>query len=415
MQLPAFAGREVFVKHEAESGVYFYKATAGGDGTLTFTSRHGFSPFTFSLNNEAAAEIGEVGYDTLQAAVNVAGEGSTITILSGGTAEELTASVSGSSRTFTLVNNTGEAITVTLNGTELTIAAGESQAYAYTRPSGGGGGVATYAVNVADAANGTATVNPKLASQATEVTVTVKPDAGYELSSLTVTGTAGAVEVTQKSDTQYTFKMPGCAVTITAVFRLQGEDGEDGGEESVLPFTDVSENTWYYDAVTFVYNEGMMSGTGGASFAPATNLSRAMIAQVLFNLESAPTGTLSAFEDVASGSWYYDAVNWAAAQSIVTGYGDGTFGPEEDITREQMAAILYRYAQYKEYISVEKGDLSAFSDGDTVSDWAKAAMEWAVGNGVLSGKGNNLLDPTGTASRAEVAQILMNFCNAFVK
>ena len=261
VQLPAFAGREVFVKHEAESGVYFYKATAGGDGTLTFTSRHGFSPFTFSLNNEAAAEIGEVGYDTLQAAVNAAGEGSTITILSGGTAEELTASVSGSSRTFTLVNNTGEAITVTLNGTALTIADGESEAYAYTRP----------------------------------------------------------------------------------------------------------------------------------------------------------TGTLSAFEDVASGSWYYDAVNWAAAQNIVTGYGDGTFGPEEDITREQMAAILYRYAQYKEYISVEKGDLSAFTDGDTVSDWAQTAMEWAVGNGVLSGKGNNLLDPTGTASRAEVAQILMNFCNAFVK
>ena len=137
--------------------------------------------------------------------------------------------------------------------------------------------------------------------------------------------------------------------------------------------------------------------------------------QVLFNLENAPAGTLSVFEDVVSGSWYCDAVNWAAAQSIVTGYGDGTFGPEEDITREQMAAILYRYAQYKEYISVEKGDLSAFTDGDTVSNWAKTAMEWAVGNGVLSGKGNNLLDPTGTASRAEVAQILMNFCNAFVK
>ena len=267
-------------------------------------------------------------------------------------------------------------------------------------------------MNVADAANGTVTVNPKLASQATQVTITVKPDAGYELSSLTVTGTSGEVAVTKVSDTQYTFKMPGCAVTVTAVFQLQGEGGED---VTGLPFTDVAESAWYYDAVVFVYNEGMMNGTGGTYFEPATNLSRAMIAQVLFNLENAPAGTLGAFEDVVSGSWYYDAVNWAAAQNIVTGYGDGTFGPEEDITREQMAAILYRYAQYKEYIWVEKGDLSAFTDGDTVSDWAQTAMEWAVGNGVLSGKGNNLLDPTGTASRAEVAQILMNFCNAFVR
>ena len=132
VQLPAFAGREVFVKHEAESGVYFYKATSEDGSNYTFTSTHGFSPFTFSLDNEAVARVGDVGYDSLQAAVNAADGENTVEILKD---QDLTASVSGSSRTFTLKNSTGSGITVILNGREIVLADGESETYAYTRPS----------------------------------------------------------------------------------------------------------------------------------------------------------------------------------------------------------------------------------------------------------------------------------------
>ena len=270
----------------------------------------------------------------------------------------------------------------------------------------------TYPITVSANAGGTVTLSQTEAEKYVLINVTAKPDFGYVLSSLKVTGPNGEnVELTKKSNTQYSFTMPWGAATVTAVFQAEGGQGNASG----LPFTDVAQNAWYYSAVSFVYNEGMMNGTSDTLFAPNTNLTRAMIAQVLYNLEGAPSGTLSAFNDVPAGAWYASAVNWAGAQSIVTGYGDGTFGPMNNITREQVAAILYRYAQHKEYISVDKGDLTSFADSVKVSAWAKTALEWAVGNGVLSGKSGNLLDPTGTATRAEVAQILTNFCQRFVK
>ena len=134
-----------------------------------------------------------------------------------------------------------------------------------------------------------------------------------------------------------------------------------------------------------------------------------MIAQVLYNLEGTPAAGDGSFSDVEAGTWYTDAVNWAAEKGIVKGYGDGTFGPEDDITREQMAVILYRYAQYKGYEVTATGDLSTFNDGAQTSDWAVEAMKWAVGSSLLQGYAGNL-NPTGTATRAEVAQIFMNFC-----
>ena len=207
------------------------------------------------------------------------------------------------------------------------------------------------------------------------------------------------------SENKYTFQMPDTAVTVKATFQ----------EGSAMPFADVAESNWFYDAVAYVYGNGMMNGTGATKFAPSANLTRGMIAQVLYNLESKPDSTSAAFNDVAAGQWYADAVNWAAANDIVSGYGDGTFGPENNITREQMALILYRYAVFKGYDVSAKGDLNAFTDGATVSAWAKEAMTWAVGSKLLSGKGNGILDPTGTATRAEVAQILQNFCEKIAK
>ncbi len=275
---------------------------------------------------------------------------------------------------------------------------------------GGGGGVTTYAVTLpTDVANGTISVSPKNAAKNATVTLTVTPDEGYQLATLTVTDKNGkAVELTKKSDTQYTFKMPASKVSVQVSFT------QEEAPVTTLPFTDVSTNDWFYEAVAYAYENGMMNGVAEDRFAPASNLTRGMITQVLYNLEGNPPAGSGSFTDVADGQWYADAVNWAAANDIVGGYGNGKFGPENNITREQMAQILYNYAIFKGYDVSAQGDLSAFSDGAKTSDWALTAMQWAVGTGLLQGY-NGTLNPTGTATRAEVAQIFMNFCENIVK
>ena len=265
-------------------------------------------------------------------------------------------------------------------------------------------GSTRYTVSVEDTDNGSVEVSPTRASKGSTVTVTVKPDEGYELDELTVTDKNGeSVKLTDKGDGKYTFKMPASKVTVEAVFTAAKVEG--------LPFTDVTSGDWFYDAVAYVYDKGMMEGTTDTTFAPAMNLTRSMIAQVLYNLEERPEAPGAAgFPDVAAGAWYADAVNWAAARGIVKGYDTGAFGPEDSVTREQLAAILYRYAQAKGYDTTQGGmAVREFSDSASISDWAQEAMAWAVNAQVLSGKGNGVLDPQGTATRAEVAQMLMNF------
>ena len=178
--------------------------------------------------------------------------------------------------------------------------------------------------------------------------------------------------------------------------------------EKAVNFQDTEEH-WASDSVDFVSSRGIMNGTGDGNFAPNSNLTRGMIAQVLYNLEDASDDAASAFADVAAGAWYADAVNWAASSGIVSGYGDGRFGPEDNITRQQMAVILYNYAKYKGYDLTAAGDTSVFTDANQVSSWADEAVSWAVGAGLLNGKNDGRLDPTGTATRAEVATILMRF------
>ena len=269
---------------------------------------------------------------------------------------------------------------------------------------GSSSGSTRYTVSVEDTDNGSVKVSPTRASKGSTVTVTVKPDEGYELDKLTVTDKNGdSVKLTDKGDGKYTFKMPASKVTVEAVFTSVEVEG--------LPFTDVTSGDWFYDAVAYVYDKGMMEGTTDTTFAPTMNLTRSMIAQVLYNLEERPEAPGAAgFPDVAAGAWYADAVNWAAARGIVKGYDTGAFGPEDSVTREQLAAILYRYAQAKGYDTTQGGmAVREFSDSASISDWAQEAMAWAVNAQVLSGKGNGVLDPQGTATRAEVAQMLMNF------
>ena len=179
-----------------------------------------------------------------------------------------------------------------------------------------------------------------------------------------------------------------------------------------VEYTDVDKEDWSYEAVQYVSKKDLMKGTGEGLFDPNMTTTRGMIVTILYRLEGEPEAAKSDFTDVADGQWYANAIGWGAANGIVLGKGDGTFAPEEIITREQMAAILYRYAQYKKYDVTGSASLADFADGETVSSWAETEMSWAVSAKLINGKGDGVLDPQGDASRAQAAAILMRFCQA---
>ena len=401
-----FASKTIYIKHQASNGrTYFYTAEADEGANLTFSTRHGFSPFTFSLTNEAAAQVEDVGYADLQDAIDAVADGGTITVLKDGLG---TVTIQGS-KTFTLVK--GEDVDtlptlVAASGYRLTDHGNGS--YTISRRSSGGGssGSATYTVSVDSSRHGDVTVSPKSASKGTTVTITVKPDDGYELDELTVTDKDGdSIKLKDKGDGRFTFTMPASKVTVEAVFTALEQE-----EEQPL-FSDVAEDDWYYDAVAYVAENGIMSGTDGSRFSPNGTLTRAMLSQILYAMEDKPAVSGAAtFSDVAAGAWYADAVNWTAAQGIVAGMGENSFAPDASVTREQLSLILYGYARYKGYDTSASVSLSGYADRDSVAVWAADSMGWAVSEGLISGRPGGYLDPAGTATRAEVAQILMNFC-----
>ena len=177
---------------------------------------------------------------------------------------------------------------------------------------------------------------------------------------------------------------------------------------SGLPYTDVNTRDWFYEAVKYVTDQGIMNGTSATTFEPLTTTDRAMIVTMLYRMEGQPAVTeKSQFSDVPDGTWYTDAVAWAAANGIVGGYGNGKFGPEDTVTREDLAVILYRYAQYKGADVTAQKDLSAFQDAASVSGYAQPAMAWAVSTGIIGGVSANTLAPQGGAERAQVATMLM--------
>ena len=180
------------------------------------------------------------------------------------------------------------------------------------------------------------------------------------------------------------------------------------------PFTDVKTTDWFYNEVQYVYEHGLMSGTSSTTFAPNVTTTRGMIVTILHRMEGTPPATGTVFTDVRAGQWYTDAVAWASAKNIVGGYGNGKFGPDDPITREQMATILYRYSQYKSYDTAVSGGLSGFTDSAKISSYAIDAVQWAVGGGLLSGMGDGTLAPQGNATRAQAATILMRLCENVV-
>ena len=288
-----------------------------------------------------------------------------------------------------------------------------------TPTGGGGGGATTYAVTVEKAEHGKVTASPSRASSGTPVTITVTPDEGYELEKLTVTDSKGSeVKLTDKGNGKYTFDMPNTKVEIRAVFRKIApvwENCPGGVDCPAYSYRDVDTSAWYHEAVDYVLVNGLMSGYGNGVFGPNDHLSRAQLCQILYNKEGRPAVTgNSAFTDVAEGAWYLGAVTWTAENGIVGGYGSGLFGPEDNITREQLAAILYRYARAKGYdVSVgEDTNILSYTDALEISEYAIPAMQWACGAGIINGTGDgSTLSPQGQATRAQTATMLMRFCS----
>ena len=261
----------------------------------------------------------------------------------------------------------------------------------------------TYAVTTPETTGGTVTVSPSRASSGRTVTITAAPDTGFALESLTVLDSRGnEIALTDKGDGKYTFTMPASRVTVEASFT-----------PAPLPFEDVAPGAWYESAVRYAYFHNIMEGMSETEFSPTTALTRAMAAQILYNLEGQPD--LSSenlgypYEDVDAQAWYGDAVYWARITGVATGYGDGTFQPGDSITRQEFAQMLYNYAKYKGYDLTAEGDLAQFPDSESVADWAEAAMRWANGNQLINGHDDGTIDAAGIGTRAQGASILMKF------
>ena len=280
---------------------------------------------------------------------------------------------------------------------------------------GGGGAVAptTYDIVIPSALANTVKADKTKAAAGDTVTLTA---AGEGM--LTVTDANGkTVVLTDLGSGKYTFKMPSAKVNVA--FAASGETKPcDGGKDCPsAPFTDVDTAKWYHLSVDYVLTHKMMNGVSSRAFAPNANLTRGMLVQILYNLEGKPKGTAANFSDVQADAWYAEAVGWAASNKVVTGYADGTFRPNAAVTREQAAAILYRYAQSKGIdVSVgENTNILSYVDVQQASEYAIPALQWAVGAGVLNGKNGGRLAPTGTATRAEIAAIMQRWCENIIK
>lgn len=279
---------------------------------------------------------------------------------------------------------------------------------------GGGGAVAptTYDIVIPSALANTVKADKTKAAAGDTVTLTAAGEG-----TLTVTDANGkTVALTDLGSGKYTFKMPSAKVSVS--FKTTADQPCDGGKDCPsAPFTDVDTAKWYHLFVDYVLTHKMMNGVSSRAFAPNANLTRGMLVQILYNLEGKPKGTASNFSDVQADAWYAEAVGWAASNKVVTGYADGTFRPNAAVTREQAAAILYRYAQSKGIdVSVgENTNILSYVDVQQASEYAIPALQWAVSAGVLNGKNGGRLAPTGTATRAEIAAIMQRWCENIIK
>ena len=274
------------------------------------------------------------------------------------------------------------------------------------RSSGGGGGgaaVTTYKVTLDKATNGTVKASASSVEKGKTVTITATPAEGYETASVKVTDASGkSVDVTKNSDGTYKFTMPDGNVTVKAEFAKKAEN-----DTVCADMKDIDQSKWYHEAVHYVVEKGIMNGYNKNEFGPNDTLSRAMLAQILYNNAGKPTAAKNtSCSDIKPGDWFASAVNWASENNIVTGFTDGTFKPGANITREQLAVMLYRYAGQP----ATTGSLANFTDAASVSGYAQQAMQWATANGIITGNGSaTTLDPQGNATRAQAAAMIMRY------
>ena len=392
-------GETLCIEHaKSASRTYFYTGKVAKD-VLTFTNPHGFSQFTISATNDAAAEIDGIGYATLQQAVDEVEDGQTVKLLANDQSATVSRAVSfkvEANGTTGLDLKAGSGYAMMVSGDTYTFAA-SAPAPAPTPEQ--------FDVVVADVQNGAVELSAKTAKEGQKVTVTVTPDLGWELAQLTVADEDGdALELTENADGTYSFTMPAGDVTVHASFADAWEN----------PFTDLSEDHWGYGAVRTANLLGLMKGIGGTTlFAPDDGLLREQAATVMWNLMGA--GDVSRPEapqaDVDQSQWYAPYVNWAVDSKVMDGYSEDDFGVGDSLTREQFAAVVAK-AVGADVDSADQAALGAFPDADGVSGWARATMAWAVEAGVLNGvgteDGSRELQATRELTRAEMATMMVN-------
>ena len=283
---------------------------------------------------------------------------------------------------------------------------------------GEGGGtvieVSRYAISVENIGSGSVSAGRDWAYVNSTVSLTVTPAAGESLLRLTVTdGSGAAVEVRDLGGGKYSFTMPESAVTVRALFSGGPEGCGLGADCPAARFEDLDLTAWYHDGIHYCAERGLMNGVSADAFAPSATATRAMLVTTLWYLEGRPqVNYLMSFADVGQGLWYTEAVRWAASEGIVEGYSDAVFAPGDPITRQQMAVLFYRYAQYKGWDVSARSDLSGYEDASEISAWAQSAMSWANAEGLVTGVSAEALTPRAAATRAQVATMLMRFCRS---
>lgn len=407
---------KLYVHHQKNGVQYVYEGEVV-DNTLTFTNPHGFSLFTIT-SAAPQAQIGDVNYATLQDAVDMVENHQTITLLADGSAtvsREVTFKISENGFRAEIAAGTGYKLTQNGDTYTITEKATSSGGGASHPEAGSTSSSDRYEITKpSKVENGSIKVSDSKAEKGDTVTITVTPDEGYELDKLAVYDEdGGKVDLKDKGDGKFTFEMPKGDVEIEVSFALI----ED--ETVKANFADVAADAWYADAVQYVYENGMMSGTSETTFSPDLTTTRGMIVTILYRLEGSPDLSNEnlgyPYADVDANAYYADAVYWARQNGIVSGMSAEQFAPNDAITREQMAAILYRYAQFKGYDVSAKADLSVYTDAAQVSTYATDAMAWANGAQLITGTSQATLTPAGNATRAQVATILMRFCENIAK
>ena len=375
----------------ASSDGVTYQSNAKSKFTITEPSETG----EVRVNGSVTVEAGSVdaAFESGSTLTFKAGETETTVTGSAGASVTLNADGTVTAKEGTTVTGTAEAgYTASLTPTPPTPSVPPAP-----RP-------ASFSVTVpSDFEGGSVTADSASTIQGSRVTLTVTPDEGYHFGSLTVTDRNGTpVAVTDNGDGTYTFTMPYGKVTVKAAFVKCGS----------LSFADLDVGAWYHDYTDYVINHGLMRGTGGL-FEPGGTVTRAQMVTVLWNMRGKPVvNYYMTYSDVSEGVWYSEAVRWATSEGIAKGYGNGKFGPNDPISREQMAAMMYRYEQ-KYGDGGFTGDWMyrlPFTDLDRISDWAFEAVAWCNMRGVITGKGNGVFDPKGPAKRGELAAILTRYC-----